>query len=301
MSGVNAGSVRLAVCADDHGQNPAVSQAIDRLARRQRLTAASLLTTTAHAAEAARQSRDWPAGVQRGLHWNLTEGEPLSAGLRRHWPVLPSLPRLIALAHAGALPMPAIAGELLTQLARFVRHAGAAPQHIDGHQHVHHLPGLRRLVLDLASAQGLAVRNTGRVLGPGFALKRRLIEATGGRALQHALQARGLAHQRVLLGVHDFADAPGGCRARVQGWLATVAQLARDEPGASALLFCHPGDASNDAQDPIAAARPHEAAYLGSSAFTDDLQAWGVVLDFGPDASPRPRGAESTARTPSTG
>jgi len=51
-----------------------------------------------------------------------------------------------------------------------------------------------------------ALRNTGRVLGPGFALKRWMIEHTGGRALARELAQRVIAHNPALLGAYDFAD-----------------------------------------------------------------------------------------------
>ena len=57
----------------------------------------------------------WPseakriAGVELGLHFNLTEGTPLSPDLAAHWPVLPGLAKLLALAHLRRLPAAAIA------------------------------------------------------------------------------------------------------------------------------------------------------------------------------------------------
>ncbi len=260
----------LAICADDFGLSPGVCHAIVRLAARERLTAISCLVNTTHWRATAPMLRELPAAVDVGLHFNLTEGEPLSAELRRVWPRLPSLERLIAAAHLRALPSQALIWEFAAQRAAFVDASGRTPAFIDGHQHVHHLPGLRDTVLEGMGPAATAVRNTGRVLGPGFALKRALIAGTGGRSLQRALQRRGIRHNAALLGVYDFV--PGRYGEWMRGWLASA-------PADGGLLFCHPGDADGSgAADAIAAARAAEADYLGGDAFAEDLRRAGVVL-----------------------
>ena len=263
------------LCADDFGVSPGVSQAIARLAGSERLGAASCITTGRHWRAQAPRLRDLPASVQIGLHFNLSEGQPLSPDLARTWPQFPALPRLIALAHLGLglglLPRSALAAEFTAQWDAFVLATGHAPHYVDGHQHVHHLPGVRELLL-AAVPPALPMRNTGHVLGPAFAVKRWLIERTGGTALQRALAQRGTPHNTALLGVYDFQASD--YRRLMQHWLARL-------PAEGGLLFCHPGDAGGadgDAADPIAAARLREAAYLGSAAFADDLAAAHVRL-----------------------
>jgi len=73
---------RLSVCADDYGQGPSIDRGILALAGQGRITALSCLTTPLRWAEAGLALTDCPAAV--GLHFNLTEGEPLSPALRRH-------------------------------------------------------------------------------------------------------------------------------------------------------------------------------------------------------------------------
>lgn len=267
------GAVRvLAVCADDFGLSPGISQGIARLARAQRLNGISCLANAMHWRSGAPLLKDLPPGVDVGLHFNLTEGEPLSPDLRRVWPRLPSLARLLAAAHLHALPQAEIAAEWSAQRSAFVDALNCEPAFVDGHQHVHHLPLVRNILLDGISGMHPtpAMRNTGRVLGPGFGFKRAVIAGTGGRRLQRALNERGVAHNAALLGVYDFS--PGTYRQWMRGWLAAV-------PREGALLFCHPGavDASGIG-DAIAAARAPEATYLGSSEFADDLAAANVVL-----------------------
>ena len=262
----------LAVCADDFGLSPGISAGIARLATAGRLTAVSCLTNGPHWRTGAALLNGLPATVDVGLHLNFSEGRPLSPQLAKLWPQFPSLPSLIARAHLGMLPRGALRNEVHAQLAAFSRARGRPPAFIDGHQHVHHLPVLRGIILDMAEhVQPLpALRNTGRVPGPGAGLKRWLIEHTGGRALAREIEQRQLASNPALLGAYDFVEPD--YRALMQRWLAAL-------PAEGGLLFCHPGDhAQGDAPDAIADARGRESAYLGSSAFAADLAAAGVVL-----------------------
>ena len=269
MSGA---SRTLGLCADDFGLWPSVSHAIARLARAQRLTVVSCMTTGDAWRASAPLLTDLPESVEVGLHFNLTEGLPLSRELARVWPVLPSLPSLILRAHLRQLPVEALRAEWQAQVAAFTEATGRVPQTIDGHQHVHHLPQVRDIVL-----QGIghllpapAVRDTGRLPGPGFALKRQLIAGTGGRRLHQELLQRGWLHNPVLLGVYDFLDTD--YRAWMQRWLAAL-------PPAGGLVFCHPGEIdAQSAGDAIAPARQRELAYLESGAFADDLAAANVKL-----------------------
>ena len=262
----------LGLCADDFGLAPGISAGIARLAQAQRLTAISCITNSPHWEASAPLLATLPASVDTGLHINLTEGRPLSSRLAKLWPRLPALPVLIVRAHLGLLPRAELRSEVHAQLAAFRAATGVAPRYIDGHQHVHHLPVLRGIILDMVEhVQPLpALRNTGRVLGPGSGIKRWLIENTGGRALARELAQRVMLHNPALLGAYDFVDPD--YRALMQAWLAEL-------PQEGGLLFCHPGEAAlGDPPDTIAAARARELAYLGSDAFVQDLAAADVTL-----------------------
>lgn len=262
----------LSVCADDFGLTPGISAAISRLARANCITATSCITNSPYWASSAPLLQHLPESVDIGLHINLTAGPPLSPQLAEIWPEMPPLPLLMLRAHLRLLPLVALASEIEAQMAAFCVGTGSSPRYLDGHQHVHHLPGLRDIVLDLAARMqpAPAIRNTARVLGPGFGVKRWLIENTGAQALSRHLVRRGLAHNPVLLGAYDFEDPDyRGC---MQGWLAAL-------PAEGGLLFCHPGAiVSDDPPDAIDAARARELAYLESDAFVLDRAAANVTL-----------------------
>jgi predicted glycoside hydrolase/deacetylase ChbG (UPF0249 family) len=262
----------LALCADDFGLSPGISAGIARLAAAHRLTAVSCITNSPHWVTQAPRLHNLPETVDIGLHLNFTEGPPLSQRLARRWPSLPSVMTLIARSHLGLLPRADVRNEVHAQLRAFIGAYGDPPDFIDGHQHIHHLPGLRDIILDMADhVQPLpALRNTGRLLGPGFGFKRWVIRHTGGRALARALKQRVLPHNPVLLGAYDFQALDYG--ALMRRWLAML-------PPEGGLVFCHPGThESDDPPDAIASARQRELAYLSSSDFTDDLAEAGVVL-----------------------
>ena len=263
----------LIVCADDYGLDATIDDGIVALAQLGRLSAVSCLASSARWPEAAGQLRTAPPWVARGLHFNLTEGTPCSPALRQHWPRLPTLGWLVAKAHLGGLPMTLIRQELQSQLFRFERHGAQAPAYIDGHQHVHHLPGVRQCVVQEALRRGIPVRSSLPARSRGFLLKRSMLALSGGWSLATLLRRRGLAFNSVLVGVYDFR-APD-YRTLMLRWLADAAKLPASTP---ALLVCHPASPGSPAPaaDPIADARRREAAYLGSDLFRRDLAAAGL-------------------------
>lgn len=265
----------LIVCADDYGLDASIDEGILALVQLGRLSAVSCLTSGARWPAAARQLQAVPPWLALGLHFNLTEGTPCSPALHSHWPRLPALGRLIAQAHLGRLPTALLSQELQAQLDRFEQHASRAPAYIDGHQHVHHLPGVRERVVQEALRRRIPVRNSMPARSRGFVVKRSLLALSGGRALAGLLRRRGLAFNTALLGVYDFRALY--YRRLVQRWLADGALMPASKP---ALLVCHPASTGSraPADDPIAGARRREAAYLGSALFMHDLAAAGLRL-----------------------
>ena len=273
-------SKSFALCADDYGLSPAIDRGILQLLPQRRLSDVSCLVNGPHWPQAARALVAVPAvrqgQVRTGLHFNLTEGRPLSPELAALWPQFPALQQLIVEAHLGRLPVAALRAEFQAQFAAYAAGRGRTPHHVDGHQHVHHLPQVRVVLLEALAARGdIRVRHTGRLAGPGFLVKRLLIEGTGGRVLGQRLVALRRHANTRLLGVYDFVQTD--YRRLMQAWLAAL-------PEDGALVFCHPGaerspdDPAPDAPDPIAAARRRELAYLASDDFKADLAAAGARL-----------------------
>ena len=138
----------IILCADDYAITEGVSRAIGELAAARRLSATSVLTTSAHWPRMAPRLLVHRGHLSIGLHLNLTLGQPLG-----HMPrlapqgTLPPLSSLTVWALGGVLDADEIRAEIARQLDRFEAALGFPPDHIDGHQHVHVLPGIRRALL----------------------------------------------------------------------------------------------------------------------------------------------------------
>ena len=132
------------LCADDFGLTPAVSRGIAELAKAQRLSATSAIVTMPDWLEQAAALAGLRSYLATGLHLNLTLGAPLGP-MRRLAPdgELPDSASIVRKSLSLSLDSPEIEAEIERQLERFEAGVGHPPDFIDGHQHVHALPGVR--------------------------------------------------------------------------------------------------------------------------------------------------------------
>ena len=142
----------IILCADDYAMTEGVSRAIGELAAARRLSATSVLVTSRHWPRMAPRLLIHRPHLSIGLHLDLTLGPPLGA-MRRLAPhgKFPPLASLATWALGGVLDIEEISAEIGRQLDHFEANLGFPPDHIDGHQHVHVLPGIRRALLNTVS------------------------------------------------------------------------------------------------------------------------------------------------------
>jgi hypothetical protein len=233
----------ILLCADDYALTEGVSRAIGELAAARRLSATSALVTTPH----------WPAMAQRlvihrgriavGLHLNLTLGAPLGAmpGFAAGG-VLPKRNSVMVRALLGLVPTREIAAEIERQLDAFERHFGYPPDHIDGHEHMHVLSGIRQCLFEVVARRYPGVKPLLR--DPSDS--RRAIAARGGPrgkavavaalALRFAAGARrhGIPTNRGFSGFSEFD---------VKLPYANELEAALRAPGPRHIVMCHPGHA----------------------------------------------------------
>lgn len=253
---------RVLLCADDYALHPAVDEAVVDLARQGRLSATSCMTTSPRWAEAARLLAAVPA-LARGLHLNMTEG---------HGQPAPTLGAVLRGAYARQLSPTQVRAQLTRQLDDFEQVLGASPDFIDGHQHVHQLPGVREVLLDvLAQRYGAAapwVRATVPATWRWGAGKAGVLALLGGWRLRRQLAAHGVPHNPDFAGVYGFdAATPAAYGRHMDRWLAASHD--------GTLLMCHPANARVDG-DAIADARRVEYTYLASDAFAESLRKHGA-------------------------
>ena len=240
------------MCIDDYAVRPGVDEAVLWLAQHGRVSATSCMVASPRWPAAAAPLRALPPGMlDIGLHLAFTE-EPLDGSNRT------GLGPLIARAYLGQLSPTRIAAEVRAQFDAFEDGLGRAPDHVDGHHHIHQLPVVRDALLDELVRRGCTrtwlrgTRAPARRTGPEAAPDRR----PGRRSLRAGATRLGLPMSGHLLGVYGF-DAD---RQRYARLLAAWLQRATDGD----VLMCHPARNGPDgAGDRFAAARAVEAEVLG--------------------------------------
>lgn len=260
----------LVVCADDYGYADEVDQGILDLVRMGRLSGFSCLVQSPRWPDAAARlhTAEGADRVDVGLHINLTERldddswvRPLSALIRSAF---------LAQIVPPALPVERVRDSLRRQFDRFFAEFGRAPDHLDGHQHVHQLPLVRELIFALLEEYGWQpwVRSTLPLitatgaegsLSAGF--KAWVIAALGGRGLLDRRRRHGLAGNPAFGGVYGFDASEGHYLDLLSAWTRRAPE--------GGLLMCHPAAPTKEVsmEDPIALARVREYRVLSGEAF----------------------------------
>ncbi|XP_003478106.2 carbohydrate deacetylase [Cavia porcellus] len=151
--------VRLVVTADDFGYCPRRDEGIVEAFLAGTVTSVSLLVNGATAESAAELARRH--SIPTGLHANLSEGRPVgpaghgtSSLLSPEGFFLGKMGFREAVA-AGQVALSQVREELEAQLSRFRELLGRPPTHVDGHQHVHVLPGVCQVFAEVLQACGV--------------------------------------------------------------------------------------------------------------------------------------------------
>ena len=256
---------RITLCADDFGQSAAISNGILQLVAAGRLQAVSCLTESSVWPAMARQLKALGTSHEAGLHFNLTHGFSGSADLRRRVKQELQAPAqavgplmLRALLHR--LDAASVRERFVQQWQAFEAHYGQPPAFVDGHQHVHALPLIRRIVIEETrqrnSAAWLRVPHAS-----GF-LPKVLVMRTMTAGLAASIKRVGLASNVRFAGFRPFR-----CDFDFARFFRDLLSNASD----ATLVMCHPGLAADDPTDPIAHCRQAELDYLLSDQFPADL------------------------------
>ncbi|MBV9572165.1 MAG: ChbG/HpnK family deacetylase [Alphaproteobacteria bacterium] len=252
---------KIVLCADDYGLSPGVSRGIRELLAAHRLSATSCMTVHPEFDDDGQRLREFCAHTDIGLHFTLTHDRSLSSVLLAGW--------------LRRLNEEKIRDELNRQIERFIKVVGTSPAYIDGHQHVHLLPGVREAVVEAAKRIGAYVRSTGEPIGAAM-LKRpapvdSLFLSLSAGALARQAQRAGVRANSGFRGVRSFKEhAP--YRELFRAMIADAAN--------GSIIMCHPGhvDELLRARDPIHRQREEEFAYLASADFLRDMNEAGLKI-----------------------
>lgn len=160
---------KLIVTADDFGLSRWANRGIIRGVESGAVSSVSVMSST--------HLERWPVSMKQatgfGLHINLTEGPPAS-GAEGLEPIVGKdgcflgLARLARQVCCNRVSVARLTRELLAQ-AEKVSRAGFRLDHIDGHEHVQHLPGVRQAVAEAARQLGICwVRVAAEPITYGF-------------------------------------------------------------------------------------------------------------------------------------
>ncbi|PYT53452.1 MAG: molybdopterin converting factor [Acidobacteria bacterium] len=195
-NGVGQAVKNLIVNADDLGWTEGVNRGIVEAFHGGIVTSTSLLANGAAFAGGVDAARSAP-GLGIGVHLNLSDGPPVAdrktvRSLLNGDGKFAGGPESLLLRRARrGIALAEVETEWDAQI-RKIRDAGIAPTHLDGHKHVHMLPGLFEIALRLAKRHGIAAI---RVSLEASSLRAALASGTKRNAaviLKQGIQARGL-------------------------------------------------------------------------------------------------------------
>jgi len=263
----------LVLCADDYAQDAGVSHAIAGLARQGRLSATSAMVLSPRWPRDAAALAELRGHIDVGLHLDWTSPFAVAAG---HGLTLAQAMRRAVL---GGFERSGARTAIERQLDLFEAHWHAAPDHVDGHQHVQQFAGIREPLVQLLAhryGEKKPWLRISRAPAGQRDLKSRIIAWMGADALESKAAGEGLPCAAALSGIYDFTGDQTAYAQRMARWLAVSP--------AGTVLMCHPGTGEADGgapPDPIAGARAREWAHLGSGAFAEQLAAAGAALARG--------------------
>jgi predicted glycoside hydrolase/deacetylase ChbG (UPF0249 family) len=268
---------RLVINADDFGLSEGINRGIMEAFHAGALRSTSIMVGMPAFRSAVRYAQAAGDALGVGLHFTLTAGRPLTPAPSLTDPATGlffSLPVLVRRALLGRVRALDVAEECAAQIGR-ARQAGLRLTHLDGHHHVHLLPGAQDVVREVVQAERIpGVRRPRERLFGIPAWRRRFPERLVMRFLSFAMESRLWAGIRMtdhfvgstLLGAPDFLTA----------LLRVLESLG---PGSTELMV-HPGYVPEPlpGNDPYTSQREAELSALTSQQVLSKLRSGSIAL-----------------------
>lgn len=261
----------IVLCADDFSFSPSISCKIAELVDGRRVSAVSVMVNSPFFSETLSLLHGMEKRADVGLHFDLTE---FSDGRSE---VL-SFSKLHRKCLSGAIEGRKIEQNFNRQISIFEDALGYSPHFIDGHQHVHHLPVIRKVVCEVMT-QRFAKKNTylrccyesfRNIFSRGVSVGRALAFSLYGKRLSALALRYGIPFNHGFSGVYDFTN-----RVPYEDLFRKFLKNATS----GTLILCHPGAGVTEGwADLIASQREVEYKFFSSDAFVSTLRDAGVVL-----------------------
>jgi len=274
-------TVPLLLIADDFGLTPAISASILTLIKAGRLSGTGAMTNcpdwavSAPALAALRHQGD------AGLHLNLTALSPLGA-MPKLCPQgrFPDLVQVARLALLDRAVREEIRQEIIRQIEAFAVHYGSLPLFIDGHRHVHVLPGVHAALFDALASYGDSYRpmlrdtydQPWKIFARGIVPVKAMVIACLAYGFEAEATRRGYPTNQGFAGVGPFDPK--------RDFAADMRRFIRHKK-ARGLVMVHPGlspDPDLVGIDGVIDTRPIEHKTLMSDRFLGDLAQAGFHL-----------------------
>jgi predicted glycoside hydrolase/deacetylase ChbG (UPF0249 family) len=285
----------LIVNADDLGWTDGVNRGILEAFHHGIVTSTSLLANGAAFAGGVEAARSAP-GLGVGVHLNLSDGPPvaeretITSLLNDDGEFAGGPERLLLRRVRRGLILGEVESEWDAQIQK-VRDAGIAPTHLDGHKHVHMLPGLFEIALKLAKRHDIgairvsleasslrAALSSGKKLHAGVVLKQ------GVQARGLKLLARDAREQAERAGI-STADYFCGIAQTGELTREGLAQFVKSLPDGTTELMCHPGYADaalQKTQTRLQHSRQTELQILTDTGIRNLVASLGIrLIDYG--------------------
>lgn len=162
----------LIVNADDFGRHELINRAVERAFKTGCLRSATLMAGGIAFDDAIAVAKR-NSGLGVGIHFTLANGNPILPPKE-----IPTLVTAEGIFHenyvvflkrymSGKISLDEVRSELAAQLEKILR-TGLTLTHVDSHQHLHHVPGIIEIVLDLAASKKIsAMRSSGAKIFDG--------------------------------------------------------------------------------------------------------------------------------------
>lgn len=231
----------IIINADDFGRHAEINRAVEEGLVHGCLRSATVMpggAAFAGAIDIARRHEELGLGV----HFTLVDGHPIlppeeiPSLVGSEGDFLPDHTALLKRYLKGGVNLEEVRRELAAQLQK-IEATGIPISHVDSHQHMHTLPGIIDIVLDLAARAGIRAVRTPRtpLFAGAFGGLGQLVGRLGLSTLARLAACK--AHRRGLLTPDNFAGIVAGEAVSEGGLLHLIAHL----PQGTTEVMMHPG------------------------------------------------------------
>lgn len=239
----------IIINADDFGRHAEINRAVEEGLVHGCLRSATVMpggAAFAGAIDIARRHEELGLGV----HFTLVDGHPIlppeeiPSLVGSEGDFLPDHTALLKRYLKGSINLEEVRRELAAQLQK-VEATGIPISHVDSHQHMHTLPGIIDIVLDLAARAGIRAVRTPRtpLFAGAFGGLGQLVGRLGLSTLARLAACK--AHRRGLLTPDNFAGIVAGEAVNEGELLHLIAHL----PQGTTEVMMHPGTKNDVLQE----------------------------------------------------